>query len=376
MVTKTSDSNNDSQDGEQDISVEKGNERRIKPREQVVIHLGNRFKEQHETGGVIEEMFDSARPSRSLEANAVDYSEGWQERLLEKARELKGKHLERKRKVLEKLEAERRTLEEKRYEVERYGSTRMHKDKYEGIDMDNYGSLWINMDNGRESPRIHDDITNKTQGIFVDKDESRTINLGGFQRTRLDDGYVSLETSRDTDFERINIVKRHRSRGINRDKSGSSRGINMDNEGYSDMRSDGKDLNRVKSSYVDFKNNPVIIQPYRLEKFASAKDEISHHGLNVDLDATELPDHLSELIPRPKSAPSIPSKCRKYVLVDSKSGSSRDKPEPTALEEMLMLQRFKKLNLKPRSSSNFPQVLQIRRPHSLQKIQRANVSCE
>ena len=65
----------------------------------------------------------------------------------------------------------------------------------------------------------------------------------------------------------------------------------MDNHGYQATQSDGKYLKRVGSSYENFRNNPVIIQPYRLEKFNSTKDEILLQRLNLDLDAAELPDH-------------------------------------------------------------------------------------
>ena len=104
-----------------------------------------------------------------------------------------------------------------------------------------------------------------------------------------------------------------------------------------------------------------------LEKFNSTKDEILLQRL--DLDAAELPDQLRELIPRPKSAPSIPSKCRKYVLVATDS-------ETTSCDR-LMSQRFPKSNLgQLRSRSCSPLVSEIRRPYSIQKMQNVNMSCK
>ena len=165
----------------------------------------------------------------------------------------------------------------------------------------------------------------------------------------------------------VNVDKTHGSYGINMNKEDRS---NIDNRANQTTQSDGKDLKRVKSNYENFKNNPVIIQPYRLERSDSTKDELLLQELNVDLNTTELPDRLLELIPRPKSAPSIPSKCRKYVLVDNDSQKSRNTPVPTALEEMLMLQRFPNSDLgKSKSRSCSPFVSQIKRPYLLQKMQ-------
>ena len=120
----------------------------------------------------------------------------------------------------------------------------------------------------------------------------------------------------------------------------------MDNHGYQATQSEGKYLKRVGSSYENFRNNPVIIQPYRLEKFNSTKDEILLQRLNLDLDAAELPDQLRELIPRPKSAPSIPSKCRKYVLVATDSETtSCDRPAPTGAGRNVNVTKISKVQL-------------------------------
>lgn len=333
---------------------------------------GNRKKcetqDGFETGSSFEDKFNSCvgiktfhtQTSRHAEpeVNALDYSEGWQERLLEKAKEMKAKHLARKRKVLQKRLVDEQTLEEKRCLVELYGSTgtrRNKSNKHEGINWDNNGS-WL-MGSGYESPTgsLHKDIS---MGIYMDNHESQRVDGGS--------GYG---------YPRTNTDKRHVSYGIDIDKEDRT---NMDNHGYQATQSDGKYLKRVGSSYENFRNNPVIIQPYRLEKFNSTKDEILLQRLNLDLDAAELPDQLRELIPRPKSAPSIPSKCRKYVLVATDSETtSCDRPAPTALEEMLMSQRFPKSNLGQfRSRSCSPLVSEIRRPCSLQKMQNVNMSCK
>ena len=226
--------------------------------------------------------------------------------------------------------------------MELYGSTgtrRNKSNKCEGINWDNNGS-WL----------MGKDIS---MGIYMDNHESQRVDRGS------DYGYPGTNTD-----------KRHVSYGIDIDKEDRT---NMDNHGYQATQSDGKYLKRVGSSYENFRNNPVIIQPYRLEKY-----EILLQRLNLDLDAAELPDQLRELIPRPKSAPSIPSKCRKYVLVATDSETtSCDRPAPTALEEMLMSQRFPKSNLGQfRSRNCSPLVSEIRRPCSLQKMQNVNMSCK
>jgi hypothetical protein len=177
------------------------------------------------------------------------------------------------------------------------------------------------------------------------------------------------------------VKNKHESNGVNVDKTLGSNGIEVDKEDkiygrrYQATQSDGKDLKPVKSYYENFKNNPVIIQPFRLGD--ATKDELLLRELNVDVNTTELPDRLLELIPRPKSAPSIPSKCRKYVLVANDSEKSPETPVPTALEEMLMLQRFPKSDLgKSRSRSCSPFVSETKRPYTLRKIQDVNLSCQ
>jgi hypothetical protein len=286
-----------------------------------------RFEDKFNSSVSIKKFYTETSRHTVLQASALDYSEGWQDRRLEKAREIKTKQSERKRKVLQKRLVDKQTLEEKRCLVELYGSTGTgtnRTNKTERIHLDNNGP-WL-MDNGHEL--LHSDVSKRHGPYRIDIDKDDTNNT--------------------------------------------------DTTGYQPIRSDGKELKRVRSSYENFKNNPVIIQPYRLEKFNSTKDEIFLEGLNLDINTTELPDRLLELIPRPKSAPSIPSKCRKYVLVSNDSENTHDIPEPTALEEMLMFQRFPKSDLgKLRSRSSSPRLVsEIRRPYSLQKIQNVNMSCK
>ena len=307
-----------------DIPDGKNVEKRRKHERQHGCEIGGRFEDKFNSSVSIKKFYTET--SRHTEASALDYSEGWQDRRLEKAREMKTKQSERKRKVLQKRLVDKQTLEEKRCLVELYGSTGTSTNKTnktERINLDN-GS-WL-MDNGHEL--LHSDVSKRNGSYRIDIDKDDTNNT--------------------------------------------------DTTGYQPIRSDGKELKRVRSSYENFKNNPVIIQPYRLEKFNSTKDEIFLEGLNLDINTTELPDRLLELIPRPKSAPSIPSKCRKYVLVSNDSENTHDIPEPTALEEMLMFQRFPKSDLgKLRSRSSSPRLVsEIRRSYSLQKVQNVNMSCK
>lgn len=134
---------------------------------------------------------------------------------------------------------------------------------------------------------------------------------------------------------------------------------------------------RSWSNFENFKNNPHIFQPYRLRKFDSCTDEDTSWitALHVDPDSPYSADGLFDLLPRPKSAPSIPSKCRKYMLVASESSEDvRNKPSLTPLEETLMLKRFPKSKLKPRTAS--PLYSGSRRLYSVSKTQTSPISCE
>lgn len=315
FVATIQDSNGRQNDSEDDNSDGKDKTNRQKHERRVAFEPSCSFEGKFDS-------FTSARKLRTdtsrraeAEVNALDYSEGWQERLLYKAREVKEKHLERKRKVLQKRLVDKHTLEEKRCLVELYGSSGTYRD-----------------------------TTHKSE------DQHQGFNQG-------DPG--------------INMDKRHESCGINVSKEDR---IEVDNH----QAARGSDLKHVRSSYENFKNNPVIIQPYRLEKFNPTKDDVLLQDLNLDLETAELPDQLQDLISRPKSAPSIPSKCRKYVLVGSESDSARDRPAPTPMEEMLMSERFPtKSNLgQVKSRSCSPFVPQIRRPRSLQKLQKIDMSCK
>ena len=158
----------------------------------------------------------------------MDYSEGWQERLLEKAKEMKAKHLARKRKVLQKRLVDEQTfIAEKRCLVELYGSTgtrRNKSNKHEGINWDNNGS-WLM---GKDISMV----------IYMDNHESQRVDGGS--------GYGYPGTNTD---------KRHVSYGIDIDKEDRT---NMDNHGYQATQSEGKYLKRVGSSYENFRNNPVF----------------------------------------------------------------------------------------------------------------------
>lgn len=108
-----------------------------------------------------------------------------------------------------------------------------------------------------------------------------------------------------------------------------------------------------KSCFESFKNNPAIFQPYRLGKFNSRQEEDKDwvHLLQFDPESSCLAEDILDLLPRPKSAPSIPSKCRKYILVASESKKVRNKPLLTPFEETLMFQRFPKLKFGARARS-------------------------
>ena len=354
IVAEISDSNdhqNDSDDGSPDG---KGKANGRKHERQDVFDLRCSFEDNFDSFAGVRRLHTVTSGRAEAEVNALDYSEGWQERLLDKTRGMKEKHFERKQKVLQKRLVDKHTLEEKRCLVELCGSTGTYRDKTsksEEINWDNRGCRW--MDDNYELPK---------HGIGMGKPESQGV---------VGSNYGPQGISEDN--RGIKMGKRQESYGINMSKEDK---IDMDNHGY--QATHGSDLKRVRSSYENFKNNPVIIQPYRLEKFNSTKDELLLQGLNIDLEAAELPDQLQEFISRPKSAPSIPSKCRKYVLVGSDSETTRNRPAPTALEETLMLERFpNKSNLgKFRSRSCSPFVSQIRRPRSLQKIQNVDMSCK
>ena len=253
----------------------------------------------------------------NLKENNFDYGEGWQNRHLERTKERKAKYLERKRRVVQKQMVDKKALEEKRISVEPYGSRGIQSDKVnetKGIDRDNDGS-WL-VHSGFESP----------QG-------------GPFW---------------------INMDKEDR--------------INRDNNGHHAAQYGEQDLKPVKSSYENFRNNPVIIQPYRLGKLNTTEDVLLR---DFDIDPQELPDHLLDFIPRPKSAPSIPSKCRKYVLVANNSETTRDRPAPTVLEEMLMLQRFPNSKIGQIGTKNCaPFISELRKTYSPQKLQNINMPCK
>ncbi|XP_046841279.1 uncharacterized protein LOC124435388 [Xenia sp. Carnegie-2017] len=139
-----------------------------------------------------------------------------------------------------------------------------------------------------------------------------------------------------------------------------------------------EDINRGKSQYEMLKNKPVITHPYRLEKPHTSKSDVALlKEVAANCDYTELPTQLWHLIPRPKSAPSIPSKCRKFVLVSNESQSDCDKrPEPTAIEKILMLQRFPNTTLQcSRSRSCSPVIRKSRPIRSLYEVQNVNTTC-
>lgn len=128
---------------------------------------------------------------------------------------------------------------------------------------------------------------------------------------------------------------------------------------------------RSWSNFENLKNNPQLFQPYRLRKFSSSTDEDTSWltALQVDPETPYSADGIFDLLPRPKSVPSIPSKCRQYMLVASEASEDvRNKPALTPIEETLMFKRFPKSKLKPSSGS--------RRPHSVSKMQTSPISCE
>lgn len=158
-------------------------------------------------------------------------------------------------------------------------------------------------------------------------------------------------------------------------------GVNMtkiDRKVCGGIQSKQEDINRAKSQYEMLKNKPVITHPYRLEKPHTSKSDVALlQEAAANCDYAELPTQLWHLIPRPKSAPSIPSKCRKFVLVSNESKSDRDKrPEPTAFEKILMLQRFPNTTLQCSRSRSCSPVLRKSRPiKSLYEVQNVNTTC-
>ncbi|XP_028398309.1 uncharacterized protein LOC114521934 [Dendronephthya gigantea] len=360
---------NTQQSGVEDDILRATERRKNKPKRQNIFKADDNVEEKRQSSFVERKLLHRGM-SEHANGNVLDYSDGWQERILEKAKEVKAKHLERKRKVLEKRVFDEKTLEEKRCVLQMYGSTgtdRGKSDKPEGINKDINASLF------QPNSCI-------SKGLYMERLESPRISINRLRRIEGDTTYGSPRITIDKDSSSheskelcLEIKERHKFRGTKKDQAELSERVHSDDPGYEEIQSDGKDLKHVRSSYEHFKSNPVIIQPYRLEKYNSQKDELLLHELNLDFESAKLPDHLLELIPRPKSAPSIPSKCRKYVLVSNDSEKTQDKPEPTALEETLLLQRFPKSNLdKLRGSS--PLVHEVRRSHTLQRMQKINMS--
>ena len=367
------------QNGIHDILVDT-EEKRSKAKRQNILKTSSNVEKRRQIS-CIERKALRTGMSEHARRNVLDYSDGWQERLLEKTKKVKAKHLERKRKVLRKRVFDEQTLEEKRCVLELYGLIGTDKgksDKPEGINMDKYESLFVN--DGYEGHRLpNSDISEE---VYMKRLESSRISVDRFRRIEEDNAYGSLRiiTGKDSlSYDKMDscleINERHWSGGMKKDKGKISVRAHLDDPRYADIQSDGKYLKHTRSSYENFKSNPVIIQPYRLEKFNSQKDELLLHRLNLDFESAKLPDHLLELIPRPKSAPSIPSKCRKYVLVANDSEKTQGKPEPTALEETLILQRFPKSNFEKLRGSS-PLVHEIRRPHTLQRMRNINMSCK
>lgn len=303
---------------------------------------------------------DISRYFQPAGASTLDFSDGWHERRLKRCREMKAKQLERKQRILEKRLFDKLALEKKRI-----GS---HMNESEKSERNNWvDSEFLLAGGGYEFLR----------SIYLDENVSPKAHKGGGCRFSCIYGdhvqATDVYQSSDNRTHGSNMDKRHGSHGIDMGGIGE---IILDNNEFPQVSRSDRQVKQVRSSYENFKNNPGISQPYRLEKNNSFK-EVFPQGLNLDIE--ELPDQLAELIARPKSSPSIPSKCRKYVLVATESETTRDRPVPTFLEETLMLQRFPKSNTvagKYRSRSFSPPLAEIRRPYSVQKMQKVNMSCK